>query len=256
MIQLKEKEDIKILREGGKIHAKIMVDLASMIRPGLVTSEINEMAERLIKFAGDKSAILDFHPYGAPRPFPASICISVNDEVVHGIPNENPLTLKEGDIVGLDFALSHKGMITDMAVTVPVGEISPEVDNLLKITNAALLAGIKAAKVGKKVGDISSAIELVGLAHKYGVVEELAGHGVGFHVHEEPYVPNYGEPGKGAILKTGMVLAIEPMFNLGSRYVTLDKDGYTYRTKDGKPSAHFEHTILITKGEAEILTLI
>ncbi|MEK9201008.1 MAG: type I methionyl aminopeptidase [Patescibacteria group bacterium] len=256
MIQLKEKEDIKILREGGKIHAKIMVDLASMIRPGLVTSEINEMAERLIKFAGDKSAILDFHPYGAPRPFPASICISVNDEVVHGIPNENPLTLKEGDIVGLDFALSHKGMITDMAVTVPVGEISPEVDNLLKITKAALLAGIKAAKVGKKVGDISSAIELVGLAHKYGVVEELAGHGVGFHVHEEPYVPNYGEPGKGAILKTGMVLAIEPMFNLGSRYVTLDKDGYTYRTKDGKPSAHFEHTILITKGEAEILTLI
>jgi methionyl aminopeptidase len=182
--------------------------------------------------------------------------VSVNDEIVHGIPTENPQVLHEGDIVTIDFGLTHKGLITDMAVTVPVGKIKPEVQELLDTTKAALMAGIKAAKGGKRVGDISSAIELVGLGKKYGIVEELAGHGVGYHVHEDPMVPNYGEPGKGELLKPGMVLAVEPMFNMGSRHLILDNDGYTYRTEDGKMSAHFEHTILITKGDAEILTLI
>jgi methionyl aminopeptidase len=256
MIQLKTKEDIKILREGGKRHAFIMKTLAEAVRPGLVTSELNDLANKLIAEKGDEPSILNYQPYGADRPFPASVCISVNDEIVHGIPTENPLTLKEGDIVTIDFNLTHKNMVTDMAVTVPVGKIAPEVQELLDVTKAALMAGIKAAKGGKRVGDISSAIELVGLSKKYGIVEELAGHGVGFQVHEEPFVPNYGEPGKGELLKPGMVLAIEPMFNLGSRHVTLDDDGYTYRTKDGKPSAHFEHTVLITKGDAEILTLL
>lgn len=256
MIAIKTKEHIKILREGGKIHARIMAELSSAVHPGVVTSDLNILAEKLIKEAGGKSSILDFHPYGAPRPFPASICVSVNDEVVHGIPNENPVTLKEGDIVSIDFALTHRDMITDMAVTVPVGKVSDESMNLIEVTKKALMAGIKAAKGGKKVGDIGSAIEMIGIAHKYGVVEELAGHGVGFHVHEEPYIPNYGESGQGEILKSGMVLAIEPMFNMGSRHVVLGRDGYTYRTKDGKPSAHFEHTVVITKGDAEIVTLL
>ncbi len=256
MIKLKSKEDIQILRGGGKRHAQIMQKLVEMVKPGLVTSTLDVEARRLIAENGDKPAILNFQPSGARRPYPASICVSVNDEIVHGIPNENPRTLVEGDIVSLDFALEHKGLITDMAVTVPVGKISEELSGLLVATRSALMSGIKAAKGGKKVGDVSAAIELVGIGGNYGIVEELAGHGVGYHVHEEPYVPNYGEPGKGTTLKPGMVIAIEPMFNLGSRHVILDKDGYTYRTEDREPSAHFEHTVLITKGAAEILTLI
>jgi methionyl aminopeptidase len=256
MIALKTKEDIKILRQGGKQHARIMKELMAMVRPGLVTSGLNAAAEKLIAEGGDSASILDYQPYGADRPYPASICISVNDEIVHGIPTENPVTLQEGDIVSIDFGLTHQGLITDMAVTVPVGKISIEALELLDTTKAALMAGIKAAKGGRRVGDISSAIQLVGLAKGYGIVEELAGHGVGYDVHEEPFVPNYGEPGKGEILKPGAVIAIEPMFNLGSREISLDIDGYTYRTLDGSLSAHFEHTVLITKGEAEILTLI
>jgi methionyl aminopeptidase len=208
----------------------------------------------LIVKGGDKAAFLNYKPYGAKRPFPAALCVSVNDEVVHGIPNEGDKILKEGDIVTLDLGLTHKGLITDAAITVPVGKISPELEHLLDTTEKALKAGIKAAKGGKRVGDISTAIERVGLAGKCGIVEELAGHGVGYDVHEDPYVPNYGEAGKGEALKPGMVIAIEPMFNLGGREVELDPDGYTFRTADGKPSAHFEHTVLITKGDAEVLT--
>lgn len=257
MIRLKTKEDIQILREGGKRHAQIMQALIEMVKPGLETSELDARLNELIAVGGDAAAILNYQPHGADRPYPASICVSVNDEIVHGIPTENSQTLKEGDIVSLDFGLTHKGLITDMAVTVPVGKVTLEVAELLETTKSALMAGIKAAKGGKKTGDIGAAIELVGMSKKYGIVEELAGHGVGYEVHEEPFVPNFGEVGKGELLKPGMVIAIEPMFNLGSRHVIFDKiDGYTYRTKDGKPSAHFEHTVLITKGAAEILTLI
>jgi methionyl aminopeptidase len=256
MIALKSKEDIRILREGGKRHAKIMQQLTAMVKPGLVTSDIEKEAVRLIREGGDESSILNFQPYGADRPYPASTCISVNDEVVHGIPTENPITLKEGDIVTIDFGLRHKGLYTDMAVTVPVGKISKEAEELLETTYKALMAGIKAAKGGRRVGDVSSAIELVGVAKQYGIVETLAGHGVGFHVHEDPLIPNYGDPGEGPVLKPGAVIAIEPMFTLGTEEVTLDVDGYTYRTADGSLSAHFEHTVLITKGDAEILTLL
>jgi methionyl aminopeptidase len=257
MIKIKTKEDIKILRDGGKRHAEIMKALVAMVKPGLLTSDIEKEARRLIKEGGDEPSILGYTPHGASRPYPASTCISINDEVVHGIPNENPRTLKEGDIVSIDFTLTHKGLITDMAVTVPVGKISKELQGLLETTKSALMAGIKAAKAGKNVGDISSAIERVGITGDYGVVEDLAGHGVGYAVHEEPMIPNYGDPGEGETLQAGMVIAIEPMFNLGSMDVVLDeRDGYTYRTADGKPSAHFEHTVLIKKGDAEILTLL
>ena len=259
MISLKTKEDIAILREGGKRHAVILRELASLVKPGLPILELENRARELVAEGGDRAAFLNYQPRGAARPYPAALCVSINDEIVHGIPNENgrdghAKTLKEGDIVSLDFGLVHKGMITDASVTVPVGKISGEVAKLLKMTKEALLAGIKAAKAGKRVGDISEAIERVGIANGYGIVEDLSGHGVGYEVHEDPYVPNYGSAKKGAILKPGMVLALEPMFNLGTKKITLDPDDYTFRTADGKPSAHFEHTILITKSSAEILT--
>ncbi len=254
MITVKTKEEIAILREGGKRHAEILQALKSMVKPGVTAQELEDEARRLIAEGGDTAAFLDYKPQGARTPFPAALCISINDEVVHGIPNVTEKILKDGDIVCIDLGLIHGGLITDSAITVPVGEISPELTKLLEVTEKALQAGIKAAKGGKRIGDISVAIERVGLAGGVGIVEELAGHGVGYDVHEDPFVPNHGEAGKGEILKPGMVLAIEPIFNLGSRHVFLDKDGWTYKTKDGKPSAHFEHTIVITKGGAEVLT--
>jgi methionyl aminopeptidase len=254
MITIKTKEDISILRQGGKRHAEILRELVAMVKPGIRAVELENCARELIAANGDKPAFLNYKPSGARRPFPAALCVSVNDEVVHGIPNEGDKILKDGDIVTLDLGLNHDRLITDAAITVPVGKISPELERLIETTKKALLAGIRAAKGGKRIGDISAAIERIGLAGGYGIVEELAGHGVGYDVHEDPYVPNYGEAGKGQALKPGMTIAIEPMFNQGDKGVELDADGYTYRTADGKPSAHFEHTVLITKGDAEILT--
>jgi len=254
MVTLKTKEDIAILREGGRRHAEIMRKLVALVVPGVSARALDLEAARLIEDGGDKAAFLDYQPQGALRPYPASLCVSINDEVVHGIPNEAEKILKEGDVVSLDLGLVHKGLFTDMAVTVPVGKIDPKLELLLQVTRDGLMAGIKAAKGGKRVGDVGNAIERLAKAHGYGVVEELSGHGVGYHVHEDPFVPNFGEAGKGMVLKPDMVIAIEPMFNVGSKKVKLDNDDYTYRTVDGKPSAHFEHTVLITKGDAEILT--
>ncbi|HEX7724204.1 MAG TPA: type I methionyl aminopeptidase [Candidatus Paceibacterota bacterium] len=254
MITIKTKKDIALLREGGRRHGQILRELASMVKPGVTAADLNKRAEDLIKEGGDTSAFLNYKPSGADRPFPASLCVSINDEIVHGIPNEEEKVFKEGDIVSIDLGLVHKGLITDAAITVPVGTVDKKLEKLVADTKAALMAGIKEAKGGRRVGDISNAIERCGIAGKYGIVEELVGHGVGYHVHEDPYVPNYGDAGKGAILKPGMVIAIEPMFNLGAADIVLDIDGYTYLTADGSPSAHFEHTILITKGDPEILT--
>ncbi|MDQ2932849.1 MAG: type I methionyl aminopeptidase [bacterium] len=254
MITLKTKEDIAILREGGKRHAAILKVLAAMVRPGLPIVDLDARASQLIQEGGDTAAFLNYQPYGADRPYPSSLCVSVNDEIVHGIPTEGDRVLLEGDVVSIDLGLVHKKMITDSAVTVGVGKISSELEQLLKATKEALMAGIKAAKGGKRVGVISNAIQKIGMAHHYGIVEELAGHGVGYHVHEDPYIPNFGPTNKGEILKPGMVIAIEPMFNIGTKRIKLDKDGYTYRTADGSASAHFEHTVLITKSGAEILT--
>lgn len=225
-----------------------------MAQPGVPIADIDALAMRLIHDGGDVPVLLNYQPYGSFRPYPASTCISINDEIVHGIPTEGNKVLKEGDIVGIDMSMGHKGLITDATVTVSVGRVNKELELLMSVTKQALMAGIKAAKAGARVGDISNAIQKIGIAHGYGIVEELAGHGVGYHVHEEPYIPNYGKAGKGDILKPGMVLAIEPMFNLGTKKIKLDNDGYTYRTVDGKPSAHFEHTVVITEKGAEILT--
>lgn len=225
-----------------------------MAKPGVPIADLDAKAAELIRAGGDMPAFLNYQPYGASRPYPATLCVSINDEIVHGIPTEGDKVLKEGDIVSLDLGLIHRELITDGAITIAVGKVKPELEQLLTVTKKALMAGIKAAKAGARVGDISHAIQQVGQAHGYGIVEELAGHGVGYHVHEDPYVPNYGHAGKGELLKAGMVIAIEPMFNLGTKKIKLDNDGYTYRTVDGKPSAHFEHTVVITEKGAEVLT--
>jgi methionyl aminopeptidase len=262
MVTIKTKEDIRIMREGGRRHAIVMKKLAEAVRPGLETRELDALAVRLIKecdtdASGDASALLGFKPKGAKRPYPANICVSVNEEVVHGIPTENNRVLREGDIVSIDFGLKHKGLFTDMAVTVPVGNVELKLAVLIETTKKALMAGIKAAKGGKHILDIATAIERVGHSGGYGVVEELVGHGVGYGVHEDPYVPNYivGVRGVNVALKPGMTIAIEPMFNLGDKDVFVGEDDYTIITADGLPAAHFEHTILITKGDAEILTV-
>lgn len=254
MIRLKTKEDIKILKEGGKRLAFILNEVSKMVRPGVSINELNDLAYKLAKKDGDIPSTLNYKPKGAKRAYPASICVSINDEVVHGIPNENPKILKEGDIVSLDMCLTHKGLITDSAITVPVGKIDPLSKKLIEATKEALFAGIKAARGNKHIGDIGYAIERVAKASGFVVVEDLCGHGVGYSVHEDPYVPNYGERGRGERLKPGMVIAIEPMLNSGNKDIYLDEDGYTFKTSDGSKSAHFEHTILITNGEPEILT--
>ncbi len=254
MITIKTKEDINILREGGKRHATILKELAAMVKQGLHSQELENSARKLIAEGGDTAAFLDYKPAGAKRAYPAALCVSVNDEIVHGIPNETDKIFKEGDIVSLDLGLVHKGLITDAAVTVAVGKISTELQQLLDVTSKALYAGIKVIKDGKRIGDIGNAVTRTALPYKYGVVEELSGHGVGYSVHEDPYVPNFGQAGKGETLKQGMVIAIEPMFNLGTKEIVLDQDDWTYRTADGLPSAHFEHTVVVTKSGAEILT--
>ncbi len=254
-ITIKTAEDIEAMREGGKRLATIMQKLVAMAKAGVTTKALDAYAEKLVREGGDTPSFLNYKPYGAKRAYPASLCVSINDEVVHGIPNENDRVLKDGDIVSLDMGLIHEGYFLDHAVTIGIGTVAPESAKLIADTKEALMIGIKAARGGNTTGDIGYAIERFARPLGYGIVEELAGHGVGYEVHEDPYVPNTGEKGKGAKLKPGMTLAIEPMLNLGTARVQLAKDGYTYRTEDGKPSAHFEHTVLISKGGAEILTL-
>ncbi|MCC7004317.1 type I methionyl aminopeptidase [Candidatus Nomurabacteria bacterium] len=256
MITIKTPQEIMTLKEGGKHLAFVLSLLTKEVKPGVSTSYLNDVAIREIGKLGDKPAFLNYTPYGAKRPYPAAICISVNDEIIHGIPNENSKILKEGDIVSLDLGIVHNGLITDSAVTVPVGKVDESAKKLLKVTSAALLAGIKAAKGGGFVGDIGAEIEKHAKKAGFGIAEELCGHGVGYSVHEDPYVPNFGKKGQGPKLKPGMVIAIEPMFNEGTGKTKIDKDGYTFRTADGKRSAHFEHTIVITDGKPEILTVI
>ena len=254
MITIKKANEIELLREGGKRLAAILRALADEVKPGVKASFINDRAEELIRAGGDLPVFLGYQPDLATRPYPATLCVSVNDEIVHGIPNEKEKMFKEGDIVGLDIGLSREGMIVDTALTVPVGKIDGATRKLLNVTKESLAVGIKAARGGAKVGDIGAAVEAYVKPHGYGIVRELAGHGVGYAVHEEPYVPNFGKKNTGAVLKPGMVIAIEPMLNEGTADVILEDDGYTFRTKDGKRSAHFEHTILITEGAPEILT--
>lgn len=236
------------MREAGRIVATTLQELKQQIRPGLTTAAVDEIAERVVTALG---AIPSFKGYHG---FPASVCISVNDEIVHGIPNPARV-LEEGDIVSLDFGAIYQGYHGDSAITVGVGKISPEAESLLTATEAALAEGIKQARGGKRLGDISHAIQAYAEGHGFSVVRQYVGHGIGRSMHEEPQVPNFGPANRGPVLRPGLVLAIEPMLNTGTADTLVRPDNWTVVTADGGLSAHFEHTVAITNGEPEILTL-
>jgi methionyl aminopeptidase len=255
MITIKTPKEIESLKTGGAHHKAIIDALILLAEPGVSTQILEDKTREMLAGFGDTSSFLNFTPYGAKRPYPAALCLSINDEIVHGIPNENPRILNAGDMIKIDTGLIHDGMFVDGAVTIIVGgKGDAKAKELVKATREALQAGIDQARVGNTIGHIGSAISVV--ADKYGfeIADDLCGHGVGHGVHEEPYVPNFGNPGEGPDLKAGMVLAIEPMLTLGTSRVKLDKDGYTYRTADGSLSAQFEHTIVITDGDPIVVT--
>ncbi|OGZ10895.1 MAG: type I methionyl aminopeptidase [Candidatus Lloydbacteria bacterium RIFCSPHIGHO2_02_FULL_51_22] len=244
--------DIQTLKEAGRRLARILDEVAKDVRPGVTEKELDEKARRLIEEGGDTSAFLGYTPRGAKEPYPATLCVSVNDKVVHGIPSARPL--KEGDIVAIDIGLSHEGIIVDMAKTYAVGRVSPDAARLIAVTEESLAAGIAAARARGHVGDIGHAVETLVQNAGFEVVYELGGHGVGKKLHEGPFIPNFGTKGRGEKLTEGMVLALEPIVTLGSSDIELDEDGYTYTTKDGSLAAHFEHTILLTEKGAEVIT--
>ena len=254
MITIKTEADIKILRQAGRYLAEILAELSSKIKPGVSTKEIDSLTMKLCKERNVVPVFLGYKPYGAPRPYPAAICVSINEEVVHGIPNEKPKILKEGDIVSLDMGISYKDLVVDSAVTVGVGNIDSKAKKLLESTEKALYIGIDAAVVGAKTGDIGYAIEKFIKPKGLSLPVELGGHGVGYSIHEDPFIANFGRKSQGPALKEGMVIAIEPMVNEGTARIIFGADGYTVRTADGKRSAHFEHTVAITKNGPEILT--
>ncbi len=256
MIKLKTKEEIEILREGGRHLAETLLKLEEAAKPGVSSAELDSIAYEFITKGGDKPSFFGYKGKHDKEPYPSSICVSVNDEVVHGEPTGNPRILKEGDIVSLDAGLIHRGLFLDSAVTVAVGKIDKESAKLLKVTKVALQKGIEVAMPGATTGDIGFAIEQYVKPYGYGIIRELAGHGVGYAVHEDPFIPNFGKKGGGVKLESGMVIAIEPMLNLGSEKIYLSEDGHTYKTKDGGRSAHFEHTVVITEKGAEILTKV
>jgi methionyl aminopeptidase len=250
-VPIKSPREIELIRESSQIVAEVLALLGTRIKPGIHTKELDEIAERFIRSRGGTPAFKGY-TRDNQNPFPASLCISVDDVVVHGIPNGRPL--KEGEIVAIDVGVRKNGYYGDSARTFAVGRISEEKQRLMRITEESLYKGIEQAVAGNRIHDVSYAVQKYVEANGYSVVRELVGHGVGKSLHEEPAIPNYGDPGTGVKLKEGMVLAIEPMVNAGTHKVEYDADGWTVRTADRKPSAHYEHTVVVRKGEAEILT--
>lgn len=246
MIYLKTDEEIELMRESNRLVGMTHGELSKHIRPGITTLQLDKIADEFIR---DHGAVPSFLGYGG---FPNSICTSVNEHVVHGIPNNTPL--KEGDIISVDCGAFKNGFNGDSAYTFCVGEVAEEVKELLRVTRKSLYLGIEQAKEGNRIGDIGYAIQTYCEKLGYTVVRELVGHGIGRDMHEAPEVPNYGRRGTGPLIKNGMCIAIEPMINMGSKNVVFENDGWTVRTKDRKPSAHFEHTIAIRNGKAEILS--
>ena len=247
MIFLKTDEEIELLRISNQIVAKTLAEIAKLIAPGISTAQLNKVAEAFIR---DNGAVPGFLGYAG---FPKSICTSVNDQVVHGIPSEQVI-LKEGDIISVDCGAYINGFHGDCAYTFPVGEVKPEIMDLLRTTKESLYLGIEQAIEGKRLGDVGSAIQYHCEAKGYSVVREMIGHGVGRNLHESPEVPNYGRKGNGTMLKSGMTIAIEPMINMGKRQLVFEHDGWTTRTIDSMPSAHFEHSVAVRKGKADILS--
>ena len=246
MIYLKTEEEIELLRENNLLVSATLAEVGKHIKPGVTTLELDRIAEEFIRSHG---AVPGFLGYGG---FPNTLCVSVNQQVVHGIPSN--YALQEGDIVSVDCGTILKGFYGDSAYTFGVGEISEQNQQLLTVTKEALLKGVEQAVAGNRVGDISAAVQAHAEKYGYGVVRELVGHGLGRNMHEDPEVPNYGARGRGPLLKEGMVICIEPMINMGRKDVVFERDGWTVRTRDNKPSAHFEFAVAIRKGAADVLT--
>ncbi len=246
MIFLKTEDEIALLRLSNKLVAQTLGEVAKLIKPGVSTLDLDKVAETFIRDNGGIPAFLNYHG------FPNTLCTSVNDQVVHGIPSKRPLV--EGDIVSVDVGVLMNDFYGDSAYTFAVGSISDEAKKLLEVTKASLYKGIEASVAGRRLGDIGSAIQTYCESHNYSVVREMVGHGIGRNLHEAPEVPNYGKRGSGLLLKEGMVIAIEPMINAGKRNIIQESDGWTIRTIDKKLSAHFEHSIVIRKNGAEILS--
>jgi methionyl aminopeptidase len=252
-IAIKSRREIEEMREIGRFTAEILLELREAAQPGVTTGELDEIAAEGLKKRGLNSPFLGYAP-GGVAPYPAVLCASVNEEIVHGIPG--PRELREGDIISLDFGVEHRGWHGDSAVTIAVGEITPEANQLVETTLDSLLKGIEQMVPGNRLSDIGHAVQCRAEKEGYGVVRQFVGHGIGREMHEPPQVPNYGRPGRGPRLREGMVLAIEPMVNLGTDKVRVLKDEWTAVTADGRLSAHFEHTVLITGNGPEVLTRI
>jgi methionyl aminopeptidase len=251
VILIKTKKEIDYIRESCQIVAEVLQLLKNYIKPGVTTLELDRMAEDYILSNNARAAFKGYSQVGS-FDFPGSICSSVDDEVVHGIPGNR--VLNEGEIISIDVGVEKNGFYGDAALTVAVGNISDEKKKLMEVTEKSLYLAIEEARPGNRIGDIGYAVQSYVESFGYSVVRDLCGHGVGKHLHEDPQIPNYGKKGSGALLKNGMTLAIEPMINLGTHKVFVDEDGWTVKTMDGKPSAHFEHTIAIIDGKPEILT--
>jgi len=247
VIVIRSAEEIAILREANQIVARILEELAADIEPGVSTEALDAKAERMIRKAGGEPAFKGY------RGYPKTICASINEQVVHGIPSPDVI-LAEGDIISIDVGIVYKGYVGDTAATYPVGEITPEKQRLIRVTRESLYEGIKQARPGKRLSDISHAVQAHVEKDGFSVVRDFVGHGIGQRMHEEPQIPNFGVPNRGPRLEPGMVLAIEPMVNAGVYEVVVLEDRWTAVTKDGRPSAHFEHSVVVTDAEAEILS--
>ena len=246
-IILKSRDEIAIMRDAGRIVAEVLQVLVERLRPGLIEKELDEIVRKEFKKRRVTPVFLGYQGY------PATVCVSVNDEIVHGIPGEREIA--DGDVVSIDLGCVYKGFVADSAVTVGVGNVSPEAQRLIDVTREALARGIDAARAGARLGQIGAAIQAYVEGEGFSVVREYVGHGVGRQMHEDPQVPNYGDPESGPVLKEGMVIAIEPMVNVGDWRTKRDPDNWTVRTLDGSLSAHFEHTLAVRDGAAEVLTL-
>lgn len=251
----KSKEEIKMLREGGRRLASVLFSVAEKVKPGVPTIGLDSLAEKLIREFGGEPSFKNYAAGSSASPYPASLCVSINGEVVHGIPKKG-VVLKEGNLLSLDLGLKYKGLYTDMAITVPVGKISKATQKLIKVTEESLKRGIEVSQEGATLGDVGSAIQKHVETRGFYVVKNLVGHGVGYAVHEPPEIPNFGEKGKGERLREGAVLALEPMVTKKDINIILDDDEWTWKTEDGSLSAHFEHTIVVTDSGAEILTAL
>ncbi|WP_226390912.1 type I methionyl aminopeptidase [Penaeicola halotolerans] len=246
MIHYKTSEEVELIKQSAEILGKAHGEVAKYVKEGVKTSFLDKIAEEFILDHGAKAS---FKGYNG---FPATLCISVNEVIVHGFPSD--YILKNGDIISIDCGVFHQGFHSDSAYTYPIGDVSPDILSLLKVTKESLYLGIENAVNGKRIGDIGYAIQKHAESHGYTVVRELVGHGLGRNLHESPEVPNYGKRGSGPVMKEGLVIAIEPMINLGSRNVVQERDGWTIRTADRKPSAHYEHTVAVFADRTEILT--